>query len=71
MTLAERKDYVNRKAAERVATQARIRELAAQRQSFIDEEMKKRGLSGDKALDEAIRRSIVEQAQRKGFRFDQ
>jgi hypothetical protein len=70
MTLAERKVYVNGKANERAATQAKIRELAARRQSFIDEEMKKLGLSGDKALDEAIRRSIIEQAQRKGFRFD-
>jgi hypothetical protein len=70
MTLAERKAYVSGKAAERAATQAKIRELAERRQSFVDEEMKKRGLSGDKALDEAIRRSIIEQAQRKGFRFE-
>jgi len=70
MTVTERKAYIEKKARERADIQAKIKQIAAKREAFIQEEMKRRGLSGDKALDEAIRRSIIEQAQKKGFTFE-
>lgn len=69
LTLAERKAYVRKKAAERTTIQNQIRELSVKREAYIQQEMKRQGVSGDKALDEAVRRTVVEQAKRKGFRF--
>jgi hypothetical protein len=69
MSLAERKAYVAKKAAERKSIQDQIKDLSAKRETFIQAEMKKKGQSGDKALDTAVRKTVVEQAQKKGFRF--
>lgn len=70
MTLAERKAYVEKKFSERAGLQKQIRELAARRETFIQAELKKQGQSGDTALDAAVRRTVVEQARKKGFRFE-
>jgi von Willebrand factor type A domain-containing protein len=69
LNLAQRKAYVEKKAAERAAIQEKIKTVAAQRDTHIRDEMKKQGLQADQALDEAVRRSVVEQAKRKGFQF--
>lgn len=70
MKPAERKAFVERKYAERSAIQKQIRDLAARRETFIQAELKKQGQTGDKALDEAVRRTVVEQARKKGFEFE-
>lgn len=69
MTLEERKAYVEKKAKERAEIQSQIKELSAKRGEFIKEEMKKQGLKGDKAFDEAVRKTLTEQAEKKGFQF--
>jgi len=70
MSAAERKAYVEKKTKERAEIQAKIKAIAARRDAFIETEMKKRGLSGEKSLDENIRRSIIQQAAKKGFSFE-
>jgi hypothetical protein len=66
----QRVQYIQDKAKQRKAVQQQIQDLAAKRGQFIAEEIKKQGLSGDKAFDEAVKRSIVEQAEEKGFEFE-
>lgn len=70
MNLAQRKAYVARKTAERAAIQNKIRELSAKRGAYIEAEMKKKGAAGQNSLDLAIRRSVVQQAQSRGFKFE-
>lgn len=69
MSLAERKAYVEKKAAERAQIQAEIKKLAEQRDAYLKAETKRQGLKGDQAFDEAVRRSITDQARKKGFEF--
>jgi len=69
MTLAERKAYVARKQKERADIQAQIKSVSAQRDAYVKDEIKKQGLKGDQAFEEAVRRSIVQQAEKKGYRF--
>jgi hypothetical protein len=70
LTLAQRKAYVQKKVDERKTVQEQIRTLAAKRDTYLKEETRKQGLKGDQAFDEAVRRSITEQAEKKGFRFE-
>jgi hypothetical protein len=70
MTPDERAAYVEEKGKEREVIAAEIKELAAKRDSYIKEEVEKKGLSTDKAFDEAVRKSITEQAGKKGFEFE-
>lgn len=64
----ERLAYLKKKAAERAELQKAISELSAARQKKIDEELAKRPKSeGEKALDEAFRSLIRDQARSKGF----
>lgn len=70
MTLEERKAFVEKKARERAEIQNKIKELSAKRGEFIKEQMQKQGLKGDKAFDEAVRKALVEQAEKKGFQFE-
>jgi hypothetical protein len=61
---------VEQRAKERAEIQARIKELNAERQEYIATEMKKRTESqGEQTLDQAVIRSLREQAEAKGFRF--
>ncbi len=69
MSPADRKAYVQKKAAERESVQKEIRAVAEKRDTFVKEEQKRQGLRGDQAFDEAVRRSVVQQAEKKGFRF--
>ncbi|AMV28747.1 von Willebrand factor type A domain protein [Gemmata sp. SH-PL17] len=64
----ERLDYLKKKAAERTDLQKKIADLSAQRQKKIDEELAKKPKSdAEKALDEAFKSVIRDQAKAKGF----
>ncbi len=68
MTPEERLAYLKKKAAEREELQKKIAELAAKRQKAIDAERAKNPKTdAEKALDEAFKAVIREQAQAKGF----
>jgi len=71
LTPEQRKAYVEQKAKEREAIQTKIKELAAKRDAFLKEESAKRGLTGDKAFDNAVRESLTKQAESKGYRFEE
>lgn len=65
---AERLAYVKKKAAERETIQKQITELAAKRQRVIDAELtKKPRTDADKALDEAVKGVVRDQAKARGF----
>lgn len=66
----QRLAWLQAKAREREDVRRQIKELAEKREQFIREEVQKRGLSGDQAFDEAVKRSITKQAQKKGFEFE-
>lgn len=66
----ERKAHIEKMAGERETIQKEINQLALDRQKHIDAEMKNRNLSQDKAFDEAVRRAIREQGEKKGFTFE-
>lgn len=64
----ERLPYLKKKAAEREELQKKITDLSAQRQKKVDEELaKKPKTDADKALDEAFKSVIRDQAKDKGF----
>lgn len=64
----ERVKYLKEKAEERAKIKKEINDLSAKRSKVIDEERKKQPKSeGEKALDEAVRGIIREQAKSKGF----
>lgn len=71
MTPEQRKAHVEKMAAERAELQKQAAALNAEREKFIAEEMKAKGLNQDKAFDEAVRRSIRAQAERKGLSFEE
>jgi hypothetical protein len=50
---------------ERETIQKEIVKASAERQKFIDAEMKKRNLSADASFDDAVRRTIQEQAAKQ------
>lgn len=63
----ERVAVVKKKLAEREAIQKEILEVSKRRSAYIKEEMKKNDKLGDKALDEAVRGALRDQASKKGF----
>ena len=67
----KRMEYVQAKAKERADVQAQIKDLSARREKVVQEEIQKQGLSKDKALDEAVKQSITQQAKQKGFEFEE
>lgn len=69
MTPAQRKAYVARKSAERTQLQKQIAALGRKREAYIQTEVKKRGISQNKALDSTLRRSVVNGAMMGGFKF--
>jgi len=70
MTPDERAAYVEKKAKEREGIAAEIKGLSEKRAAYIKEEVQKKGLDTDKAFDEAVKKSITEQAGKKGFEFE-
>ncbi len=71
MTPEEREAYVQKMNDERTAIQEQIKELAAKRTTFVQNEMKKLGVDDESAFDAAIRRAVRQQAESKGFRYQQ
>ncbi|HJP00643.1 MAG TPA: hypothetical protein QF764_02600 [Planctomycetota bacterium] len=69
MTPEQRREYVAKKAGEREVIQGQVVELTAQRQQFIEAEMRRQGLDGSRGFDAAIRSAIRTQAAACGFRF--
>ena len=69
MTSDQRKAYLESKSRERDQIQAEIKQLANQRDAYVKQQTRKQGLTSDKAFDENVRRSILEQAKQKGFQF--
>src|SRR5205823_13052129 len=64
----ERLAYLKKKADERAELQKKIRDLSAKRQKQIDAELAKQPKSEtDKALDEALKAAVRDQAKAKGF----
>jgi hypothetical protein len=64
----ERLPYLKKKAEERAELQKKVADLAAKRQQKIDEELaKKPKTDAEKALDEAFKGVIRDQAKAKGF----
>jgi hypothetical protein len=65
----ERAEYLKKKAADRAKIQKKVTELSAKRALYIDEERKKQPkTAGDKALDEALRLILREEAAAKGLK---
>jgi hypothetical protein len=71
LTAEQRKEYVQKKAKERAEIQEQIRQVAAKRDAHVKEETAKKGLKDDTAFDRAVRDSIVKEAEKKGFTFEQ
>jgi hypothetical protein len=64
----EREPYLKKKAADREEIQKKIARLASQRALFIEESRAKQPKSpGDRALDEALRGILRDQAKSKGM----
>jgi hypothetical protein len=64
----ERLAYVKKKAEERADIQKKIADLSAKRQKKVDEELaKKPKTDGEKALDEALKTILRDQAKSRGF----
>lgn len=64
----ERLDYLKKKAEERAGIQKKINDLSAKRQKKVDEELAKQPKTdAEKALDEAVKGIVREQAKAKGF----
>lgn len=70
LSVDQRREYVDKKSAERAEIQQKIRDLSAKREAVVQAEIKKRGLDTQKAFAENVRQAITEQARAKGFRFD-
>jgi hypothetical protein len=70
MSMDERKAYIETKAAERAKVQEEIKELAAKRDAFIRDEISKKGLKTDSALDESVKKSLKDAGQKSGFQFN-
>jgi von Willebrand factor type A domain len=65
----EREPYLKKKAAERAEIQKKVAELSARRALYIEDERKKQPKSAaDKALDEALRSILRDQAAGKGMK---
>jgi hypothetical protein len=64
----ERLDYLKKKLQERTELQKKINDLSAKRQKKVDEEQARQPKSdAEKALDDAVRGVIRDQAKAKGF----
>ena len=65
MTPEEQKAYLDKKTKEREEIRKDIAQLSVERQKFINEEMKKKNLTADASFDEAVRKTIQEQAAKR------
>jgi hypothetical protein len=68
MTLGERKDYIEKNAKEREQLQAKIKQLNADRETFVAQRMKE--VAGTNTLDAVVISAIREQGQKRNFQFE-
>ncbi len=68
MTEEQRQTFLKTRTEERQKIQVRINELARQRQSYIQDQMRKQGAKS--SFDEQVRTLLVEQAKKKGIQYD-
>jgi len=69
MTLEQRQELVNKRAAEREKLQAEVASLGRKRQEFVEQELRKQAAGDERTFDFALRRAVREQARAKGFRY--
>ena len=69
MSPAQRKAHLQKKQRERAAIREKIKVLGAKRARYIEQKMKAGGQKTDKSFDEAVRRSLVAQGAKRGFKF--
>nr|MBA3538073.1 VWA domain-containing protein [Deltaproteobacteria bacterium] len=67
MTVAQRKDYIDRKLAERARIQQRIQELGTERARFL---AASEPAARAESLDSAMLRAVTTQARAAGFQLD-
>jgi hypothetical protein len=67
MTPEQRVKYVKEMAAHREALQKQIVDLSKKRDQYVAEQTKKNGSAADRAFDEALRKTLREQAESKGI----
>jgi hypothetical protein len=67
LTPEEREKHVRNLLVKREELQKQIGELAKKRESYIQDELKKRPSAADRAFDEAVRGALREQAKKKGI----
>ena len=65
MSPEEQKAYLEKKTKERDEIRKEIAQLSVERQKFVNEEMKKKNLTADASFDEAVRKTIAEQAAKR------
>lgn len=65
MNKDEREAYVNKKARQREDLQARIRDLSAKRDAYLADKQKEQ--AGESSLDEAMVKSVREEAVKRGY----
>lgn len=71
MNEKEREDFVKAKTEARANIQQQIKELDAQRRTYIDGEMKKRADKGEDTLEKVMIKTVREQITRKNFRVEE
>jgi len=69
MSVEEREKYVKEMMDKRSHLQESIKKIGAQRQMYIDEQIRKSGLKGKASFDHAIFQCIKEQTIKKGILF--
>lgn len=67
MNEAEREAFVGQKAKQRAELQERITKVSAERDRFVQDELKKRATDGTKTLDDALIESARAQAKKAAF----
>ncbi len=70
MPAADREKFLAQQLQKREKIQARIKEVAAKRQSHIEEQVRKSALQGKQSLDFAVFNCIKEQAGKKGIVYE-
>ena len=69
MDAKERQAFVEQNAKQRADVQAKIQKLNAARNKFVANERKKQAADGEETLDQAMSKSLRQQAEKKGFAF--
>lgn len=68
-TTEERKAWVAEKQKERTSIQKEIAKLSVERQNFVSEKRKELAEKDGEALDTVMKKVVVEQAKKKGYKF--